>query len=64
VDRATVATVVAAIGEAALALGPELVSLEINPMLLSGAGLEALDALAIWEDAPHTAAASAAVPVA
>jgi len=64
VDRATVATVVAAIGEAALALGPELVSLEINPMLVSGAGLEALDALAVWEDAPHTAVESTAVQVA
>jgi acetate---CoA ligase (ADP-forming) len=64
VDRAKVAAAVAAIGEAALALGPELVSLEINPLWVSGAGLEALDALAVWANAPHTAVQSAAVQVA
>src|SRR3546814_1267226 len=31
VDRATLAKIIAAIGNAALALGPDLVSLEINP---------------------------------
>src|SRR3546814_8567049 len=33
VDRATLAKIIAAIGNAALALGPDLVSLEINPLL-------------------------------
>ena len=49
VDRARVAEVVAAIGEAALALGPDLVSLEINPLWVRGDRVECLDALAIWD---------------
>ncbi len=55
VDRKAVAAAVAAIGNAALALGPGLVSLEINPLLAHGATIEALDALAVWDDAtaPH-----------
>ncbi len=52
VDRKAVAKAVAAIGDAALALGPELVSLEINPLLGNGSSVEALDALAVWDDAP------------
>lgn len=53
IDRAAVAKAVAAIGDAALALGPQLVALEINPILVHGARVEALDALAIWDDAPQ-----------
>jgi succinyl-CoA synthetase beta subunit len=64
VDRDEVARVVAVIGDAALALGPQLVSLEINPILVSGTRIEALDALAVWDDTPVTAAESAAVQVA
>lgn len=51
IDRSAVAQAVAAIGDAALALGPQLVSLEINPILVSGSRVEALDALAVWDDA-------------
>ena len=52
VDRAALAAVVAGIGEAALALGPGLVALEVNPLLAAPGRIEALDALAIWETAP------------
>lgn len=48
VDRQALARIVSAIGDAALALGPDLVSLEINPLNSGPAGIEALDALAIW----------------
>ncbi|HEY9546755.1 MAG TPA: acetate--CoA ligase family protein, partial [Solimonas sp.] len=51
VDRATLAKIIAAIGNAALALGPDLVSLEINPLLAFDGGIEALDGLTVWEDA-------------
>ena len=54
VDLDAVAKVVAAIGDAALALGPELAALEINPLLVSGSAIEALDALTTWS-APATA---------
>lgn len=49
VDRAELARTIVAVGEAALALGPDLVSLEINPLLADGPRVEALDGLAIWE---------------
>jgi hypothetical protein len=39
-----------AIGNAALALGPDLVSLEINPLLVQGDRVEALDGLTVWEE--------------
>jgi acyl-CoA synthetase (NDP forming) len=55
VDRAAVAREVAAIGRAALALGSDLVAFEVNPLLASGGRIEALDALAIWDD-PRSAA--------
>jgi hypothetical protein len=48
VDRRAVAEAVARIGDAALALGPELASLEVNPLLATATGAEALDALAVW----------------
>jgi acyl-CoA synthetase (NDP forming) len=48
VDRRAAATVIAAIGDAALALGPQLVSLEINPLRASGERIEALDGWAEW----------------
>jgi acyl-CoA synthetase (NDP forming) len=50
VDRGAIARVVVRIGEAALALGPDLVSLEVNPLLATPGDVEALDGLAIWED--------------
>lgn len=48
VNRAALAEIVATIGDAALALGPDLVSLEINPLSSGPAGIEALDALTVW----------------
>ena len=50
VDRQQLARTIVAIGQAALALGPRLVSLEINPLLV-GARIEALDGLTEWSDA-------------
>lgn len=50
VDRAAAARAVVAIGNAALALGPALVSLEVNPLLVSGALVEALDGVTVWEN--------------
>lgn len=48
VDRDQLSRIVVAIGDAALALGPELVSLEVNPLLVDGARIECLDALTVW----------------
>jgi hypothetical protein len=48
VDRNALANVIVAIGDAALALGTELVSLEINPLRASGGRVEALDGWAEW----------------
>lgn len=50
VDRAAAARAIVAIGEAALALGSDLMSLEVNPLLADGDRIEALDGLVIWED--------------
>jgi len=50
VDRTALARAIVAIGDAALALGPTLVSLEVNPLLASGSQIEALDGLAVWDD--------------
>ena len=47
-DRRAAAEAVARIGDAALALGPALVSLEVNPLHATATGAEALDALAVW----------------
>jgi acetate---CoA ligase (ADP-forming) len=48
VDRAAASRVIAAIGDAALALGDPLVSLEVNPLLATGDRIEAPDGLAVW----------------
>lgn len=48
VDRDAVANVIVAIGNAALALGPQLLSLEINPLRANGDHVEALDGWAEW----------------
>jgi acyl-CoA synthetase (NDP forming) len=50
VNRDAIATQVVRIGNAALALGPDLVSLEVNPLLALGDTAEALDALAVWDE--------------
>lgn len=47
-DLDAVAEVVARIGDAAVALGEDLEALEINPLWVRGAEVEALDALAVW----------------
>jgi acyl-CoA synthetase (NDP forming) len=49
-DRQAIAEVVAAIGDAAMALGPDLAALEINPLLVDGSRVEALDALVLFQD--------------
>jgi succinyl-CoA synthetase beta subunit len=47
-DLGVVADVVARIGALAIGLGDDLESLEINPLLVQGAQVEALDALITW----------------
>ncbi len=49
-DLDAVADAVVKIGEAALALGPGLQSLEVNPLVVNGSRVEALDALAVWTE--------------
>ncbi|MGH8054925.1 MAG: acetate--CoA ligase family protein [Stenotrophomonas sp.] len=48
VDRNEVADVITRIGNAALALGPQLQSLEVNPLLATPGHVEALDGLTRW----------------
>ena len=50
-DLDAVAAAVARIGDAAVALGPELEALEVNPLWVRGAEVEALDAVAVWRKA-------------
>lgn len=50
VDLNALAQVIENIGSAALALGPKLLTLEVNPLRASGTSSEALDALAIWSN--------------
>lgn len=50
VDRNEVAEVITRIGNAALALGPRLQSLEVNPLLATPGHVEALDGLALWNE--------------
>jgi acyl-CoA synthetase (NDP forming) len=47
-DLDALAAAVARIGDAAVALGPDLEALEVNPLWVRGAQIEALDALAAW----------------
>jgi acyl-CoA synthetase (NDP forming) len=47
-DIDKLAEVVAAIGDAALALGPDLQTLEVNPLWVRESQVEALDGLAVW----------------
>lgn len=51
-DKGKLADAIAAIGNAALRLGPELLSLEVNPLRVDGQTVEALDALAVWRPRP------------
>lgn len=50
VDIGAVADAVIRIGEAAQALGDDLAALEVNPLFVSGSHVEALDALALFQD--------------
>lgn len=47
-DLDRLAQVIARIGDAALALGPELETLEVNPLWVQGPQVEALDGLTVW----------------
>lgn len=49
-DLDALAAAVVAIAEAAAALGPALAALEVNPLRVDGARVEALDGLTIYED--------------
>lgn len=56
-DLDRLADVIVRIGEAALALGPSLTSLEVNPLLVHGDHVEALDGLASFDASGEGAAA-------
>jgi acyl-CoA synthetase (NDP forming) len=49
-DLDTLAAVIARVGDLALALGDDLAALEVNPLRVDGAVVEALDALVTWKD--------------
>jgi acetate---CoA ligase (ADP-forming) len=51
VDRRALARVIVRIGDAALALGSDLLSLEVNPLVFDGRRIEALDGVAEWSSA-------------
>jgi len=50
IDRPALARAIVAVGNAALSLGPDLVALEVNPLLASAVTIEALDGLAVWNE--------------
>lgn len=54
VDMDALADAVVRIGEAALALGPEVAALEVNPLLASADRVEALDGVVIWSEPKST----------
>jgi succinyl-CoA synthetase beta subunit len=47
-DLAALSDVIARIGDLAVALGDDLESLEVNPLWVDGAAIEALDAVVTW----------------
>jgi acyl-CoA synthetase (NDP forming) len=49
-DRGALTAIIARIGDLALALGDDLESLEVNPLLVDGARIEALDAVVTWKE--------------
>ena len=49
-DRDALTAVIARIGDLALALGEDLESLEVNPLLVNGTRIEALDAVVTWRE--------------
>jgi succinyl-CoA synthetase beta subunit len=50
VDLQAVSEVIYRVSMLALALGPQLNALEINPLLVKGSHIEALDVLVNWEE--------------
>ena len=50
VDLDALADVVVRIGTAALALAPAALALEVNPLLVDGTRIEALDAVVTWRE--------------
>lgn len=53
-DPDPIARAVAAIGRAALAAGPDLDALDVNPLWVRGDRVEALDALFVWGEPAHS----------
>lgn len=49
-DLDAVAGAIVAIGEAALAFGPALAEMDVNPLWVHGGRVEALDALCVWQE--------------
>ena len=49
-DLDALAAAVSRIGDAALALGPALDAMDVNPLWVCGRDVEALDALCVWAD--------------
>jgi acyl-CoA synthetase (NDP forming) len=49
-DRDALTAVIARLGDLALALGDDLESLEVNPLLVDGTRIEALDAVVTWRE--------------
>jgi acetate---CoA ligase (ADP-forming) len=49
-DISRLAHMISRIGEAALDLGPRLVTLEVNPLYVRGSEIEALDGLTVWSE--------------
>lgn len=49
-DLDAVAEAIARIGDAALAFGPALAAMDVNPLWVLGDRVEALDALCVWQD--------------
>jgi len=47
-DLDALAAVIARLGDLAAALGDDLESLEVNPLLVQGSAIEALDAVVTW----------------
>jgi acetate---CoA ligase (ADP-forming) len=47
-DLDALAAVIARLGDVAVALGDDLESLEVNPLLVRGSAVEALDAVVTW----------------
>ena len=56
-DIDAVAAAIAAIGEAVLSAGPDLEALDVNPLWVYGAQVEALDALFVWREKTSAPAA-------